>query len=94
MWQKPLIPDMRPLSLCPTVPLFKTPASRLRGLVLLLVLLAGASPARAQLSDEAQVSLITILPGDQVYSLFGHSALRVYDPARSLLHSSRGFCGL
>ena len=50
-------------------------------LALLLVLLA-AGPVRAQLSDEAQVSLITILPGDLAYSLFGHSTLRVYDPVR------------
>lgn len=46
----------------------------------MLVLLAGAGPVRAQFSDQAQVSLITILPGNAVYSLFGHSALRVYDP--------------
>ena len=72
---------MRPLPLSPFPPLLKP---RLRGLVLLLVLLAGAGPARAQLSDEAQISLITILPGDLAYSLFGHSALRVYDPARGL----------
>ena len=72
---------MRPLSLCPFPPLLKPP---LRGLVLLLVLLGGAGPARAQLSDAAQISLITILPGDLAYSLFGHSALRVYDPARNL----------
>lgn len=34
------------------------------------------------LSDQAQISLITVLPGDYVYSLFGHSAIRVYDPVR------------
>ncbi|HET6567484.1 MAG TPA: DUF4105 domain-containing protein, partial [Rhodothermales bacterium] len=33
------------------------------------------------LSDQAQLSLITVLPGDELYSLFGHSAFRVYDPA-------------
>ncbi len=37
-------------------------------------------PARAQLSPEAEVSLITIYPGDAVYSLWGHSALRIADP--------------
>jgi hypothetical protein len=36
------------------------------------------------LSDSAQVSLVTIFPGKQVYSLFGHNALRVYDPARGI----------
>jgi hypothetical protein len=28
-----------------------------------------------------RVSLISILPGDEIYSVFGHSALRVHDPA-------------
>ncbi len=32
------------------------------------------------LTDSAQVSLISILPGDQIYSVFGHSALRIRDP--------------
>lgn len=59
---------------------FQSSVLAMRRLVFLLLLLAGAGPARAQLSDEAQISLITILPGDQVYSLFGHSAVRVYDP--------------
>jgi len=59
-------------------------ALRLRCLAVLLLLFTGAAPLRAQLSDEARISLITILPGDVVYSLFGHSALRVYDPATDL----------
>jgi len=38
-------------------------------------------PARAQpLSPQAQVSLLTFGPGDDLYSVFGHTALRVYDP--------------
>ena len=41
-------------------------------------------PAAAQLSEEARVSLITILPGDQIYSLWGHSAVRIFDPAQSI----------
>lgn len=36
------------------------------------------------LSSQAQVSLLTILPGDGPASAFGHSALRVRDPARGL----------
>lgn len=32
------------------------------------------------LSDSARISLMTVAPGDEVYSIFGHSALRVYDP--------------
>jgi hypothetical protein len=49
------------------------------------VALAAALPAAAQapptLSDDARASLITILPGDAVYSAWGHSAFRIYDPA-------------
>ncbi|MFN3597538.1 MAG: DUF4105 domain-containing protein [Rubricoccaceae bacterium] len=42
-------------------------------------------PERAAgLSDSARVSLLTMLPGREVYSLFGHSALRIADPATGL----------
>ena len=44
-----------------------------------------AQPLPAEtLSDEAQLSLLTILPGDEVYSLWGHSAFRVYDPVQGI----------
>ncbi len=46
----------------------------------MLLCLALHYPATAQLSDSAQVSLITIGPGQAIYSLWGHSALRVHDP--------------
>lgn len=50
--------------------------------------LGGApSPSHAQpqrLSDRATVSMITILPGDRVYTEFGHSAFRVHDPAADI----------
>ena len=54
--------------------------------LLLLVVFAGflAQTADSQpairLSDEAHISLITVYPGNQVYNLFGHSAIRVRDP--------------
>ena len=34
------------------------------------------------LSDAAQISLMTVAPGEFVYSTFGHSAIRVKDPAQ------------
>ncbi len=40
--------------------------------------------ARAQsasLSSQAQISLITGAPGEDLHTLFGHSAIRVYDPS-------------
>ena len=46
------------------------------------------SPAQGQiprsLSDSAEISLITILPGEPAYAAFGHSGLRVQDPAQDL----------
>lgn len=33
------------------------------------------------LSPQAQVSLLTISPGEELYSTFGHSAIRISDPA-------------
>ncbi|WP_167855043.1 DUF4105 domain-containing protein [Hymenobacter wooponensis] len=41
-----------------------------------------ASPVR--LSPAAQISLLTCAPGAETYALFGHSALRVSDPALGL----------
>jgi len=62
--------------------------SLLRGLLLSLLLVGLSTSARAQadapaaprLSEQAQISLITILPGDPIYTFAGHSALRVHDP--------------
>ncbi|MFA6126859.1 MAG: DUF4105 domain-containing protein [Bacteroidales bacterium] len=56
---------------------------RLRNLFLFVILLpawnftAAQSP---QLSSEASVSLLTCGPGPEVFTYFGHSALRVTDP--------------
>ena len=36
------------------------------------------------LSDAVEVSLLTVLPGREVYSLFGHSALRIRDDAAGI----------
>lgn len=61
---------------------------RLFCLILLGVLGWGLlSPLSAQptrLSEESEVTMVTILPGDPVYSMFGHSALRVHDPSQDL----------
>lgn len=62
------------------------PSARAGSLILLAtsVGLAGAPAGHAQeipaLSDSARVSLLSILPGDDIYSVFGHSALRITDP--------------
>ena len=45
---------------------------------------AGGEAEERMLSDSARVSLVTILPGSKVYSLFGHNAIRVFDPERGI----------
>lgn len=36
------------------------------------------------LSDKAELSLLTCAPGDELYSIFGHSSIRVYDPVQRI----------
>ena len=55
--------------------------SRLILFILAVLISTGVrSNARAQISDSARVSILTIYPGDAIYSLWGHSALRIEDP--------------
>ena len=46
---------------------------------LLLTAYVGVGQVIPVLSDSARISLITVEPGSETYSMFGHSALRVYD---------------
>lgn len=59
---------------------------RLTGLLALL--LALPFPARAQapdsLSETATVSVLTILPGEALYSAWGHTAFRIRDPEQGI----------
>jgi Domain of unknown function (DUF4105) len=56
------------------------PLLRLLAIVLLLAL---PQYARTQtpLSGQSSISLLTCGPGDELYSVFGHTAIRVFDPA-------------
>jgi hypothetical protein len=36
------------------------------------------------LSESAEITLLTASPGDELYSVFGHSAIRVYDPENGI----------
>ena len=56
-------------------------------LIAILILTIGGFAASSQIvsaqslppiSDEAEFSLITMYPGTAIYSIYGHSALRVY----------------
>jgi len=60
---------------------------RARILISLLILFASGSFLPAQnpiLSNDATISLLTCGPGPEVYTYFGHSALRVTDPANKI----------
>ncbi len=48
-------------------------------IVLLTILIGSQSIAQQKLSEQSSISLLTCSPGDQLYSLFGHSAIRVKD---------------
>ncbi|MEM6805699.1 MAG: DUF4105 domain-containing protein, partial [Bacteroidota bacterium] len=49
-------------------------------LLLFIPIFLGARP----LSKEARISLMTCAPGNELYSAFGHSAIRVKDPKQGL----------
>ena len=49
--------------------------------IALLLMLTALLPAQA---DNARVSLLTCSPGEEVYELFGHTALRYTDPDKKL----------
>ena len=60
---------------------------RTRFIILLLILFSTGKIALAQapqLSSESTISLLTCGPGPDVYTYFGHSALRVTDPTLKL----------
>lgn len=46
-----------------------------------LLLLTTKSFSQFPLSDKAQISLLTCGPGNELYSVFGHTAIRVNDPS-------------
>ena len=52
--------------------------------ILSLIWLAISVDAAPPLSDQASVSLLTCVPGAELYSAFGHSAIRVQDPLNQL----------
>lgn len=52
-----------------------------KALILVFVLLTTFAAAQRPLSDNAQISVLTLGPYQgELYSAFGHSAIRVYDP--------------
>ena len=53
-------------------------------LLFLLFALSTQASQALQLSPDARISLLTCEPGDEIYSYFGHTALRVNDPANKI----------
>ncbi|MBS1513109.1 MAG: DUF4105 domain-containing protein [Bacteroidetes bacterium] len=54
-------------------------SSRFLSIFLLIILLCCGNMLRAQDSSRLRISLLTCTPGDELYSTFGHSAIRVVD---------------
>ena len=50
----------------------------------LLVQLSYGSPTERILSNKARISVLTCGTGKELYALFGHTAIRVYDPAQGI----------
>ncbi|MBI9060621.1 MAG: DUF4105 domain-containing protein [Marinilabiliaceae bacterium] len=53
-------------------------------IVVLLALINTTDAATRLLSEKAEISLLTCSPGNELYSVFGHSAIRVNDPDSEL----------
>ena len=59
-------------------------SSLLKYIFLIHVTLLMSKSPFAQLSEQAQVSLITCAEGEEIYALFGHSAIRINDPVNGI----------
>ena len=53
-------------------------------LIILIGILLSPLVSIGQISSSTQISLLTCDPGDALYSTFGHSAIRVFDPNQDL----------
>lgn len=51
--------------------------------ILLLIAICSLPGQAFRLSDEAEISILTCSPGTELYSLFGHTAIRVRDPRQN-----------
>lgn len=57
----------------------------MKGAIIFFVLTASFCHAQIRLSQRAQISVLTLGPDqEQVFTAFGHSAIRVYDPANQI----------
>ena len=57
----------------------------LNRLLLFLLLFLAVSPVKSQTNDSLRISLLTVVPQSRaVWTIFGHTALRVSDPTRNI----------
>ena len=58
----------------------------MKKLLLIIVILIGfcSIKVHAQVNDSIRISLLTCAPGTEIYSLFGHTAIRVEVPSRRI----------
>ncbi|AWH85143.1 hypothetical protein HYN59_08415 [Flavobacterium album] len=52
--------------------------------LLLLLPLSFNAFAQNRLSDQAKITLLTCGPGEELYSVFGHTAIRIFDPINGI----------
>ncbi|MEN8121029.1 MAG: DUF4105 domain-containing protein [Bacteroidota bacterium] len=52
--------------------------------VLLIIILPNPKLKAQKLSENAEISLLTCNPGEELYSVFGHNAIRVNDPVKKI----------
>ena len=53
-------------------------------LYLLFLILSATFVSAQELSEHAVVSLLTCAPGSEIYSVYGHNAIRVSDPVNKI----------
>lgn len=57
----------------------------MKNLLLLFALLISSNVSYSQyLSDKAEISVLSYDPVNEIYTVFGHSSIRVYDPERQI----------
>lgn len=52
--------------------------------IVLIIIISGFTSVKSQTSDSIQVFFLTCDPGTEVYSIYGHSALRVLIPSQNI----------
>ena len=57
---------------------------RISSLLIILSFTGSIHVKATELSGKSKVSILTVLPGNEIYTIFGHSAIRINDPANGI----------